>query len=280
MKRSQVVLVSGATRGIGRAAALHLAQRGHRVIATGRALDLLDSLKQEAILRGLPLSVGTLDVRDSKAIEDIVARAIEDFGRLDALVNNAGHGLTGAYEELDLAEARAIFDTNFFGALRLSQVVLPHMRRQGRGTIVNIGSVAGLIGVPMEGVYSATKFAMHAMSRSMRMELAPFGIRVVLLELGVVQTDFHANKVIARRVLEGGSPYNTMRAQTSIRATARAMLGGKPERTARRIREVIEARRPAARYTVGLDAWGGGFAARFLPDAVVDFFLRRAIMGR
>ena len=280
MPKSQTILITGATRGIGRATALHLARRGHRVLATGRAPDLLDSLGREAQAAALPLTVAPLDVRDSTALENTVAKAVSDFGRLDALVNNAGFGIDGTYEELTPQEVHGIFETNFFAAVRLAQEVLPHMRRQGSGTIVNVGSVAGLIAVPMEGAYSATKFAMRAMSRSMRMEVAPFGVRVVLIEPGVVRTDFHANKAIAQRAVQGDSPYAAMRKETQMRAKARAIFGGQPLRTAMRVRQVIEARSPAARYTVGLDAWAGGWAARLVPDRVVDFFLRRAIMGR
>ena len=280
MPKSQTVLITGATRGIGRVAALHLAARGHRVLATGRSPELLASLEREAQETSLPLTVAPLDVTDAKAIEGIVTKALAAFGRLDALVNNAGYGITGTYEELAPEEIRAIFETNFFAAWRLSQEVLPGMRSQGSGTIVNVGSVAGLIAVPMEGAYSATKFAMRAMSRSMRLETAPFGVRVVLIEPGMVRTDFHANKAVAQRVIRGDSPYVPLRIETSMRATARAVFGGQPIRTATRIRQVIESRSPAAQYTVGLDAWAGGWAVRFLPDRILDFFLRRAIIGR
>ena len=280
MHKQQTVLITGATRGIGRATALHLARRGHRVLATGRAPELLATLAKEANAARLPVTVAPLDVRDSKAVEDTISKAMADFGRLDALVNNAGYGIAGTYEELMPAEVQAVFETNFFAALRLSQVVLPHMRHQRWGTIVNVGSVAGLIGLPMEGAYAATKFAMRAMSRSMRMEVAPFGVRVVLIEPGVVRTDFQANKAIGQRVAAEDSPYATMRSMTYMRSTARAMFGGQPTRTAMRIRQVVEARAPGARYTVGLDAWAGAWATRFLPDAILDYFLRKAIMGR
>ena len=195
------------------------------------------------------------------------------------MVNNAGYGISGAYEEMTIEELRAIFETNCFAALRLSQAVLPAMRKQRSGTIVNVGSVAGVIAVPMDGAYSATKFALRAMSRSMRMEVAPFGVRVVLVEPGIVRTDFFSNKVIVDEEVKGEWPYVAMRGARSLRARSRVMFGGRPERTAMRIRQVIEGRRPAARYTVGLDAWAGAWAARLLPDGILDFFLRRIVMG-
>lgn len=279
MPRSQRILITGATRGIGRETALHLARRGHQVLATGRAPDLLKALAKEADAASLPILVMPLDVTDEKAIQSVVSRATADMGGLDALVNNAGYGISGAYEELTLDEVMAIFETNFFSALRLSHAVLPAMRKQHHGTIVNVGSVAGMIAVPMEGAYSATKFALRAMSRSMRMELSAFGVRVVLIEPGVVHTDFHVNKAIGQGVIRPDTPYVTMRNRSELRARARAMFGGKAIRTAMRIRQVIEGRSPAARYTVGLDAWAGSVATRLLPDAVLDYFLRRAIMG-
>jgi NAD(P)-dependent dehydrogenase (short-subunit alcohol dehydrogenase family) len=280
MPRSQAVLITGATRGIGREAALHLARRGHTVLATGRNPELLDTLRREAAASHLPLLASPLDVTDEKAIAATVALALREFGRLDALVNNAGFGMAGAYEELDPAEVRAIFETNFFAPLRLAQAVLPNMRAQRFGTIVNVGSIAGLVAVPMEGAYSATKFALRAMSRSMRMELAPFGVRVVLIEPGVVRTGFHLNKATAAQAIQADTPYVQFRRETEIRARARAIFGGQADRTARRIREVIEARWPAARYTVGLDAFAGAAAVRLLPDRLFDVVLRRAIMGR
>lgn len=280
MPKQQAVLITGATRGIGRTTALHLAQRGHLVLATGRAPELLESLAMEAKTGHLPLTVAALDVRDPKAVEEGISRAVADFGRLDVLVNNAGYGITGTYEELSQREMHEVFETNFFAAVHLAQVALPHMRRQHWGTIVNVGSVAGLIGLPMEGAYAATKFAMRAMSRSMRLEVAPFGVRVVLIEPGLVRTDFHANKAIGQRVMAGDSPYEALRGMAAMRSTARTMFGEQPARTAMRIQHVIEARAPGARYTVGWDAWAGAWAARVLPDAVLDFFLRKAIMGR
>ena len=278
-RRQQTVLITGATRGIGKATALHLAGRGHRVLATGRNEGLLQALEEEARAGALPITVAPLDVTDGEAIRQTVAKTVQDFGHLDALVNNAGVSLWGPLEELTLDEVRAVFDTNLFSALALCQAVLPHMRELGFGTIVNVGSVAGQIAAPVEATYSMTKFALHSMSRALRMEAAPFGVRVVLIEPGVIRTDFQANKVIGKNVFADGSPYGAMSRETAVRARARDLVAKGPAGVATRIRQVIEARNPKARYAVGIDARGGVIASRLLPDRVLDFFVRRAVMG-
>ena len=277
-RKQQTVLMTGATRGIGKAAALHLASRGHRVLATGRNEGLLQALEEEARAGALPITVAPLDVTDGEAIRRTVAKALQEFGQLDALVNNAGYALWGPLEELTLDEVRAVFETNLFSTLALCQEVLPSMRERGFGTIVNVGSVAGQIAVPVEGPYSMTKFALHSMSRALRMEVAPFGVRVVLIEPGVIRTDFQANKVIGKNAFAEGSPYRAMRQETALRARARDLVAKGPAGVATRVRQVIEARNPKARYAVGIDARAGVIASRLLPDSVVDFFVRRAVM--
>ena len=277
--KNQSVLITGATRGIGKATALHLARRGHRVMATGRNEELLAQLETQAKAESLSIAVGTLDVTDAAAIQRTVARAIEESGRLDALINNAASSLWGALEELTLEEVRGSFDTNLFSIMELNRAVLPHMRGQGFGTIVNVGSVAGAIAAPMEGCYSMTKFALHSMSRSLRMEVGRLGVRVVLVEPGVIRTDFQANKIIGREVGKDGSPYARMSRETELRTKARAVMAKGPARVATRIREVIESGNPRPRYAVGLDARAGTFASRVFPDWLLDFFVRRSIMG-
>jgi len=278
-RRDQAVLITGATRGIGRATALHLARRGHQVFATGRNQALLAALERESRAEDLRLVVAPLDVRNAVAAEAAVGSALRELGRIDALVNNAGYGLSGFLEELTLEEVRAVFETNFFAALRMSQLVLPHMRERRSGTIVNVGSVAGQIGAPMEGAYAASKFALHAQSRVLRMEVATFGVRVVLIEPGVIKTDFQENKAWAQSALQEGSPYAGMRERTHVKALARQVFAQGPEGVAVKVRQAIESRAPRARYAVGIDARAGALASRLLPDAVLDFLVRRAVLG-
>ena len=272
-KRPQVVLVTGATRGIGRATALHLAERGHAVVATGRDEALLSELR--ALAEGLPMSVRHLEVTDEAEVEGVIAGAIESNGRLDALVNNAGYILWGPLEQLALDEVRAIFETNFFAVHRLCQAVLPVMRAQGFGTIVNVGSMAGQIGVPTGGAYATTKAALLAYSRVLRHEVAGFGVRTVLVEPGVFETDLGQNQVVGSRVYADDSPYRE-------RLKRRRVPGGgrrrpDPVRVARRIRRIVESNGPKPRYTVGYDAVVGALAAKALPDRVLDFLLRKAL---
>ncbi|MEE9284299.1 MAG: SDR family oxidoreductase [Dehalococcoidia bacterium] len=275
-RKDQVVLITGATRGIGRATALHLARRGHRVVATGRNEELLASLDGEAQEASLPITVSPMDVTDAAAVQGVVARTIEDSGRIDALVNNAGYGLWGALEDQTLDEVRALFETNVFAVLRLSQAVLPSMRREGFGTIVNVGSVSGQIGSPAGGSYAASKAALAAMSRVMRMEVAGFGVRVALIEPGLFRTNFHENQIDAQRVADPDSPYAAAIRKARERRGG-PWAGGAPDKVAVRIGQVIESKRPRARYSVGIDARAGTMAARLLPDGLLDAAVKRTV---
>ena len=272
--KSQVVLITGATRGIGREAALQVARRGHTVLATGRDVERLKSLQQEADAAGLAIETSRLDVSDAAACEAWTSGAIERHGRIDALVNNAGYGLWGPWEHVSDDEVRAVFEANFIGPMRLSRLAIPGMREQGFGTIIHVGSMAGQASSPAGGAYAATKFAMNTMSRSMRLEVGRFGIRVVLLEPGIFKTDFVPSQLMAEAMDRDTTPYEPLRREEPLPGGLIPWPG--PERVARRIRQVIEARHPRARYTVGYDAFLGAIAMRVLPDCVIDFAVRRA----
>lgn len=270
------MLITGATRGIGRVAAIELASRGHMVIATGRDEQRLESLQREADLAGLPLDVTPLDVTDSKGAESVVAETIGRKGRIDALVNNAGHGLWGPWEQLADDEVRNVFETNFIGAMRLSRLVLGEMRNHGFGTIINVGSMAGKMVLPGFGAYSATKFAMNAMSRSMRLEARAFGVRVVLLEPGIIDTEFSMSQAFPVGLDQETSPYEPVR-NNKAKSGRENVPRASPRRVARRIRQVIETRRPRARYTVGYDAWLGSKVMRIMPEWASGFVIRKLL---
>lgn len=272
--KRQVVLITGATRGIGREAALQVARRGHTVVATGRDVERLESLQQEADAAGLAIETSRLDVRDAAACEAWTSGAIERHGRIDALVNNAGYGLWGPWEHVSDDEVRTVFEANFFGPMRLARLVIPGMREQGFGTIIHVGSMAGQASSPAGGAYAATKFAMNTMSRSMRLEVGRFGIRVVLLEPGIFKTDFVPSQIMAEAMDRETTPYEPLRREEPLPGGLIPWPG--PDRVARRIRQVIEARHPRARYTVGYDAFLGAIAMRLLPDCVIDFAVRKA----
>ena len=183
---SLVVLITGCSTGIGRAAASHLAARGYTVIATARRVEDLADLAA-AGCRTLPLDV--TDEASMRAAVDAVEAA---HGRIDVLVNNAGYSQSGAVESVPLARTRAQFETNVFGPLRLTQLVLPGMRRRRAGRVVNVSSMGGRLVFPGGGVYHASKYAVEALSDALRYELRPFGIAVVLIEPGLIKTNFAA----------------------------------------------------------------------------------------
>lgn len=182
--RDQVVLITGCSSGIGRALVGEFVRQGQRVVATARRPESIEDLARPGVL------IQQLDVTDSGSVADAVAAAIQWGDRLDVVVNNAGFGLIGPVAELDLAELRGQIETNLLGALRLIQTVVPHMAERGSGRIVNIGSVSGVTATPFAGGYCASKAALHAMTDSLRMELAPFGIGVITVQPGAVASKF------------------------------------------------------------------------------------------
>jgi NAD(P)-dependent dehydrogenase (short-subunit alcohol dehydrogenase family) len=183
-------LVTGCSTGFGRALARALLERGDRAIVTARKLDALAALIEPHAGRALALN---LDITRENEVEAVVKSALEKFGGIDVLVNNAGCGMVGTVEETPINMARAMMETNFFGTLAMIRAVLPHMIRRKRGQIVNIGSVAGQIGFPLLAYYCASKFALAGMSESLAAELKPLGIAVTLAELGPFATDFAKN---------------------------------------------------------------------------------------
>ena len=249
MKTKQTILITGATTGIGRHAALHLARKGHRVIATGRNREALAKLAADA--NGLALDVLRLDVTSAASIAEAlteVARLTAGMG-IDVLVNNAGYGQAGPVEEITDADMRAQFETNVFGLMAVTRAFLPQLRSRGAGRIVNVSSVGGRVTFQLFGVYNASKYAVEALSDAMRVELAPFGVRVVLIEPGPIKTEF-ADRTMTEiaRYRNDASPYAAAYAHAEeLRAFSDKQAAG-PETVSRAIEKAITARRPAARY--------------------------------
>ena len=183
----ETVMITGASSGIGLATARLLAGDGYRVIATSRSMDRLEGLRLEAEEQGLPVRTVEMDINSDASVEAVMPGLLRDSGGINALVNNAGYGLRGPLHSVSTEEIRAQFETNVFAALRLTRAVLPGMVEKGKGTVVNVGSVVGRIGMPFSGAYSASKFALEGLSESMRMELWPLGVRVAIVEPGPVQ---------------------------------------------------------------------------------------------
>ncbi len=238
----KVVLVTGASSGIGQACARHLAACGYRVFGAQRRV---------AAERDGGVEMLTMDVTDDESVRRGVATVLERAGRIDAVLNNAGNAVAGAIEDTAIEEARAQLETNFFGVLRVCRAVLPHMRERGGGYVINVSSLAGVLGLPFNGLYSASKFALEGMTESLRLETRRFGIRVVLVEPG----DFKSNLPTARRVAEDALRNPAYRdAFDRFKAQQDRDEGGAPtpEPVARLVARILETPNPRLRYTVGM----------------------------
>jgi NAD(P)-dependent dehydrogenase (short-subunit alcohol dehydrogenase family) len=247
---SKVVLITGCSTGIGRHLAQRLTQLGYIVVATARKVETLDDLK---VALKLPL-----DVTQTDSVNQAIAFALQQFGQIDTLVNNAGYTMLGALEEVSEEKTQQVFDVNVFGALRMIRAVVPHMRKQGSGRIINISSIAGKLSTPVNGTYSATKFALEALSDALQMELAPFGIQVVLVEPGAIKTRFddtaqtHARTIL----LNSASPYRSLYKQSDQFAASMRKDEPGPEVVSEVIERAIKAVTPKARYLAAIPLSG------------------------
>ena len=209
-QRALVAVVTGSSGGIGLATSLALAGNGYLTYATMRNLAKRDSIQSIADKQRLPIRIVQLDVTDENSIKSAIQSILSETGRIDLLVNNAGYGLTGAFEDIGIDEIKAQYETNLYGVIRVTQQVLPIMRTQGSGRIINISSGAGRFGYPGGSAYVSSKFALEGLSESMAYELEQFGIKVILVEPGVVRTNFGEKMVIARKTQDPNSPYSQM----------------------------------------------------------------------
>jgi NAD(P)-dependent dehydrogenase (short-subunit alcohol dehydrogenase family) len=247
-----VVLVTGTSSGIGRATAEELARRGHTVFASGRRLADVPATPDGAAGRIEPVE---LDVRSDEDTERVVGEVLERAGRLDVVVNNAGIGIAGAVEETSADEVREQLETNVLGVWRLCRAAPPVMRAAGGGLIVNLSSLSGLVATPYQGAYSASKFAVEGLSESLRLEVAPFGIQVVLVEPGFVATGMTAGTPRAAASL----PAYTGALERALAAAVRGERAGVPAAAvAATIARVVTTRRPRLRWTVGRPAERAG----------------------
>ncbi|MBU2573746.1 MAG: SDR family NAD(P)-dependent oxidoreductase [Elusimicrobia bacterium] len=264
----EIVLITGASSGIGKATAELLLENGYKVYAGARRLEQLGEL------RSLGARILYLDVTDNFLLETAVRTIIRNEGRLDILINNAGYGAHGALEDVPMAEARRQFEVNVFGLARLTQLALPHMRRNKSGKIVNISSIAGRISVPLSGWYHASKYAVEAYSDALRLEVKRFGIDVVLIEPGPIKTGWDAVALENLSKNSGSGPYAALAQKLTgkFREGYRSGAPG-PERVAGVILKALEARRPSARYVVPFRAKAILFLKWLLPDCVLDFAL-------
>jgi short-subunit dehydrogenase len=277
VKHATTILITGATAGIGRHLALDLAARGHRVIATGRNAEALAALEVAASKQNLQILPRALDVTDAASIAAARAAVLDwTAGRgVDVLINNAGYGQTGPLLELDDATLRRQFDTNVFGLMAVTRAFAPEMVARGDGCVINVSSTSGRITFPFFGAYSASKYALEALSDALRMELQPFGVRVVLVEPGPVRSSF-ADRAIAALPPHAGTRYASAYARAGALHASTDRHAVEPESVARVVRKAIASRRPRARYLV--PAWFELlFAlARLVPTRWLDHLFRRA----
>src|ERR671924_545924 len=260
MKAQKVALVTGSSSGIGYETSLMLARNGFITYATMRNLNKSDNIKLAAIKENLPIHITELDVTDGASVKNAVQSILSETGRIDVLVNNAGYVLNGAFEDLAMDEIKAQYETNVFGLISTTQAVLPTMRKQKSGTIVNISSGAGRFGFPSGSAYASTKFAVEGLSESMSYELEPFGIKVVIVEPGVIRTNFGDGLVVAKKSKDPNSPYSQMMQKVATSFEEMMKNASSPDLVAKVVLNTIRDENPSLRYLAGSDVetWLGG----------------------
>ena len=256
---NKVAVVTGSSTGIGYETSLILARNGFLTYATMRNLNKSQNLKSIATKENLPIRIKHLDVTDDASVKDAIQAISSETGQVDILVNNAGYGLNGAFEDLAMDEIKTQYETNVFGLIRTTQAVLPIMRRQKSGTIVNISSGAGRFGFPGGSAYVSTKFAVEGLSESMSYELEPFGIKVIIVEPGVIRTNFGNGLVIAKKSQDPNSPYTQLMRKTATSFEEMMKNASSPDLVAKVVLDAVRNESPNLRYLAGNDveAWLG-----------------------
>ena len=258
-QQGKVAVVTGSSSGIGFETSLLLARKGFYTYATMRNLNKSLKIKEIAEKENLPLKVLKLDVTDDKSVTDAIRQITDESSRIDVLVNNAGYGVMGAVEDLSLGEFKSQFETNFFGVIRVTKEVIPIMRNQGNsGNIINVSSVGGKIGLPLNSAYISSKFALEGLSESMRYELEQFGIDVILIEPGVVKTNFFENVVINNNNTSTNNKTSYSQLTQKLFEGFVPMLNSSSSSVSSDVAEVIyqaiESNNRDVRYPVGKDA--------------------------
>ena len=248
----KVALVTGSSSGIGFETALALARENYFTYASMRNTGKAEKIQEIAKKEKLDLKVIELDIDKEDSIKSAVKNIQEQKGTIDVLVNNAGYGLFGCIEDITMDELKAQFQTNFFGVVSLIQEIAPIMRKQGSGIIVNVSSVAGRIGFPGTPAYISSKFALEGLSECMRYELSPFGIKTIIIEPGVIQTNFFSSMKVADG--KPGSPYKEITEKVMNGVKMMAEMGTHPIEVAKTIMKAIRTSEPLPRYAVGSDA--------------------------
>jgi len=274
----KVAVVTGTSSGIGFETALALAREGYYTYATMRDTAKSDKIKELGQKENLNIDVLELDVDDENSVKTTIQKILNQKQRIDVLVNNAGWGLWGCVEDVSVDEFKAQFDTNFFSIIRLIQEVGPTMRKQGSGTIVNISSVVGRIGFPASPAYISSKFALEGLSESLRFELAPFGVNVVIIEPGVIKTNFMKNMRMAEKS-ESDTVYKDITVKVVSGVKMMAEMGTHPKEVADTIVKAAKDEKPLPRYIVGNDASMFLEAKKNKTDVEFENYLKKELYG-
>jgi len=268
---SGTALVTGASSGIGEATALRLADLGFTVYGAARRIERMTDLGAKG------LRILKMDVTDDDSMQAGIKQIIDDTGRIDVLVNNAGYGSYGSVEDVPMSEAKYQFEVNVFGLARLTQLVTPHMRAQESGRIINVSSIGGKFYEPLGAWYHATKFAVEGLSDSLRVELAPYGIRVVIIEPGPIRTEWNAISRESLVEVSRGTAYEHQaeKVRSRMEKADQPMTSSGPEVVARKIVKAATTSHPKPRYPVGRGAGTIMGARRVLPDRAFDGIVKR-----
>lgn len=294
-KPSRVALVTGSSTGIGFETSLALARDGIHTFATMRDLQKSDTIKRIADDEDLPLEIIRMDVDDDNSVRKTVLEIINKSKGIDILINNAGYGLFGALEDVSMDEIKKQFETNLFGAIRTIKEVLPIFRKQKSGIIVNITSIAGVVGIPGECIYSSSKFALEGLSESISYELQPYGIKVILVELGVINTNFVPNIRFSRQTERNKSSQAEMEKKATLSYYSRTIdaflkhyypamkNASSPSRVSEIIIEAINnapiSSQSLFRYTVGEDSKSLASAKKNMHDLQLHEYISKRLLA-
>jgi len=274
----KVALVTGSSSGIGFETSLALARNGYHTFATMRNLGKDEKIKQIIEKEDLSIEILELDVDSEESVNRAIKTVSEKKGRIDVLVNNAGYGMWGTVEDVSINEFKEQFETNFFSIIRLIQKVAPIMRKQNSGNIVNISSVAGRIGFPVSPAYISSKFALEGLSESLRFELMPFGINVIIIEPGVIKTNFFDSMKMSEKSQQD-STYKEITDKVISGVKMMAEMGTHPKEVANVVIKTLGEEKPLPRYVIGNDAMMFLEAKKMKTDIEFENYLKKELYG-
>ena len=274
----KIALVTGSSSGIGFETSLALARNGFHTFATMRDLGKDEKIKQIIEKEDLSIEILELDVDNEESVNQAIKTISEKKGRIDVLVNNAGYGMWGTVEDVSIDEFKKQFETNFFSIIRLIQKVAPIMRKQSSGNIVNISSVAGRIGFPVSPAYISSKFALEGLSESLRFELMPYGINVIIIEPGVIKTNFFDSMKLSEKSQQD-STYKEITDKVISGVKMMAEMGTHPKEVADVVIKTLGEEKPLPRYVIGNDAMMFLEAKKMKTDIEFENYLKKELYG-